>query len=97
VGCKKIIQVDLKSKNFTIVAEETGGIDGLEGTNAGGFLFSDWSGNIHYLSPDMEIEHLLNTAEMNINAADIEFIPELNLILVPTFFDNRVVAYKFSE
>jgi sugar lactone lactonase YvrE len=97
IGCKKIVKADLKSGDMELVNDETGSIDGLEGTNKGGFLFSDWSGNIHYMSPDNKIEHLFNSAEMNINAADIEFIGNKNLILVPTFFDNRVMAYEFVE
>jgi len=37
---------------------------------------------------------LLNTTDTGINAADFEFIPKLNLIIVPTFTDNRVMAYE---
>jgi hypothetical protein len=29
-----------------------------------------------------------------VNAADIEYIPSLKLLLVPTFNDNRVMAYE---
>jgi hypothetical protein len=37
---------------------------------------------------------VLNTREEKINAADIDYILRDNLLLVPTFFDNRVVAYE---
>lgn len=97
IGCKKIVKADLKKGSLELVSDKTGSIDGLEGTKEGGFLFSDWSGNMHYMSPGLEIMHIFNSADMNINAADIEFIPSRNLILVPTFFDNRVMAYTFSE
>jgi hypothetical protein len=30
------------------------------------------------------------------NAADFGFIPEKNMILIPTFFDNKVVSYTAS-
>lgn len=97
IGCKKIVKANLKKGNLELFADGTGSIDGLEGTNGGGFLFSDWSGNMHYMAPDKSIEHIFNSADMNINAADIEFVGSLNLILVPTFFDNRVMGYGFME
>jgi hypothetical protein len=31
------------------------------------------------------------------NTADIEFIEDKDLLLVPTFFDNRVVAYTLEK
>jgi len=97
VGCKKLLKVNLKDTSFEVVSEDTGSIDGLEGTANGGFLYSDWSGNIYYLSPENEIEHLLSSEDKSINAADIEYLPSGNLIFVPTFFDNRVMAYSFTE
>jgi len=39
---------------------------------------------------------LLNTKEQKKNTADIWFIADDQLVLVPTFFDNRVVAYKLQ-
>lgn len=97
IGAKKIVKAGLRNGKMEIIAENTGGIDGLEGTAEGGFLFSDWSGNMHYLTPGGEIEHIFDSSGMNINAADIEYIPSKGLILVPTFFDNRVMGYGFME
>jgi len=97
IGAKKIVKAGLKNGKAEVFAEKTGSIDGLEGTAKGGFLFSDWSGNMHYLSPGGEIEHIFDSSGMNINAADIEYIPSKGLILVPTFFDNRVMGYGFVE
>jgi hypothetical protein len=79
---------------LTTWLEETGGIDGLEATGDGRYVFSDWSGNIFLVGRDKSIEKILGTAEAKINAADIEYIPSKNLLLVPTFFDNRVMAYE---
>lgn len=97
VGCKKIIRVEIATGKIEVISEDTGGIDGLENTGDGGFLFSDWSGNVYYLSLDRKIEKLLDTTPQEINAADIEYIPAKKMLLVPTFFDNRVVAYKLNQ
>jgi hypothetical protein len=97
IGCKKIMKADLMTGKLEFVIGDTGSIDGLESTGDGGFLYSDWTGNVHYVNPKGSIEHLLSTAGMEINAADIEYIPSMKMLLVPTFFDNRVAAYTFDE
>jgi hypothetical protein len=37
---------------------------------------------------------LMDTSARKINAADFEYIPGENLVIVPTFFCNRIVAYQ---
>jgi len=96
VGCKKIVRVSLKDKTITPWLEETGGIDGLEAVGDGRYVFSDWQGNVYLVDKDRKIEKILDTTPAGINAADIEYIPTLNLLLVPTFGDNRVVAYQLK-
>jgi hypothetical protein len=34
------------------------------------------------------------TNEQKIQAADLGFLPHQNIVLIPTFFDNRIVARK---
>ena len=58
------------------------------------YLVSDWQGEIFAINMDGEKKSLLKTKDQNKNTADIWFIKNQNLVLVPTFFDNRVVAYK---
>ena len=53
---------------------------------------------MHYVDPDNNrSQKLLDTKDQKINAADIGYIESQELLLVPTFFDNRVVAYKVSQ
>ena len=85
--------IDLTDKSITILAETGFGIDGVQGDGKGNFLVSDWQGKTAFVSFSGEVTELLNTANSNINSADIEFIPEKKLLLIPTFFDNRVIAY----
>lgn len=97
IGCEKIVLVGLKDKKTLVWLDETGGIDGLEGTGDGRYIFSDWSGNVYVVGADKNIEKLLDTTPAGMNAADIEFIPEKKLLLVPTFGDNRVMAYELRN
>jgi len=40
---------------------------------------------------------LLNTATPGIQTADFTYIPEKKLIIIPTFFNNSIVAYKLNN
>jgi hypothetical protein len=40
---------------------------------------------------------LIDTTNQKINSADIEYIEGKQILLIPTFFDNRVVAYQVEE
>ncbi len=95
-GCKRIVKINVKNKEITEFIGNTGGIDGLEGTGDGQYLFSDWQGNVYLAGSDGSILKLLDTTPLNINAADIEYVPSLKLLLVPTFYDNRVMAYELN-
>ena len=97
IGCKKIVLAGLADKELLTWLEDTGGIDGLEAAGDGRYLFSDWSGNVYMVDTDKKIEKILDTTPAGINAADIEFIPEKRLLLVPTFGDNRIMAYELKN
>jgi len=90
----QIAALDLKAKTFTTVADNTGGIDGLEAVGDGSYIISDWSGKIQIIQSGMPNLTILDTTPLKINAADIEFDPKTKTLYVPTFFDDHVVAYK---
>jgi len=92
-----ILSVDLKSKKIKKIIENTGSIDGLVPYGHGTYLISDWAQNVYLVHPKKERVLVLNTGSENINAADIEYIPKKRLLLVPTFFDNNVRAYKIKN
>ncbi|WP_017730629.1 SMP-30/gluconolactonase/LRE family protein [Nafulsella turpanensis] len=78
-----------------VLAEGIGAGDGIAAVNENAYLVSNWQGEVYYVVEGIEgVEKILDTKEQKINAADIEFVRERDLLLVPTFFDNRVVAYK---
>ncbi len=94
-GDRTIKSVRLSDKTVTVFAEvrETM-IDGLRPDAKGNYIITDWNGRVTLVLATGESSLLLDTTSSKINAADIEYIPEKHLLLVPTFFDNRVVAYK---
>jgi hypothetical protein len=94
IGCNKLVLVPLVGGSPEEWLSGTGSIDGLEGTGDGRFLFSDWQGNIYIVGTDKKIVKLLDLTTEQKNAADIEFIPSMKLLLIPTFGANTVAAYK---
>ena len=96
-GDGAIKAVDVRSKKIRVVANVGHGIDGLIRLQNGDFIISDWSGKIEYVTKEGKVTVLLNTTDKKINAADLGFVPEQSLVLVPTFFDNRVTAYRLKK
>lgn len=95
IGTKNgIYTVRIEDKRLWHVIGDTGGIDGLEADGNGNYIISDWVGKIQLVNPEKNPITLLNTGDEGINAADIEYIIDRELLLVPTFGDNRVVAYQ---
>lgn len=96
IGDKSIFEVDITTKNVKEIILDAGGVDGLEKTNDDEFVFSNWPGRV-FLHRDGKNIKLLDTTDKEINTADLDFAKELNLVLVPTFFNNRIVAYKILD
>ena len=96
-GSGEFLSIDKNSMSRETIASGIGHGDGLTSTGINNtYLVSDWSGEVFLITDNNKIS-LLDTKEKNINSADIEFIPSQKLLLVPTFNDNRVVAYKLTE
>ncbi len=94
-GTKKgIFSIRMEDKRLWQLITEIGGIDGLEADGKGNYIISDWKGKIQLVNVEDDPVVLSNTSNTGVNAADIEFISSKNLLLVPTFSDNRVVAYE---
>lgn len=96
-GDARIKAVRLSDKTVTIFADvREAMIDGLRPDGKGNYIISDWNGRTVLVLATGESKLLLDTTASKINSADIEYIPEKQLLLIPTFFDNRVVAYKLQ-
>ncbi|MEX0324383.1 MAG: SMP-30/gluconolactonase/LRE family protein [Puniceicoccaceae bacterium] len=93
VGDGELLKVNPRSKSVRSVGNADSRIDGLEPLKDRSFLVSNFLGRISWISAAGELEVLQDTEAEKINAADFEFIEELGLLIVPTFFDNRLVAY----
>lgn len=96
VGGNSVYEVDIATKESVTLVENTGGIDGIDRDKKGRIIYSNWAGRIFILNEGSPVQ-LIDTSDKNINSADIDYAFKPDLVLVPTFFDNRVVAYRIED
>ncbi len=71
--------------------------DGIARVGQTDYFVSNWHGEIWFIDFKGEKIKVLDTKAAKVNSADIEHINSLNILLIPTFFDNRVVAYEIKK
>ncbi len=83
------------NKNSEFINEQVTGGDGLVIIDDSTYIASRWQGEIYLIQNGKE-HLLLDTKAAESNTADIDYIADEGLVLVPTFMKNRVVAYKLD-
>lgn len=89
----KLLSIDTKTKSISVLGSNVGYLDGLLKIGKSTFITSNWGGTIQMLVIGKAPEKLL---ESKMHAADLEYIPSKHLLLVPTFTENKLVAYKLK-
>jgi hypothetical protein len=90
------ISINQKTKEIKVLNKNVGYLDGIEEIAEGKFVTSDWKGNVQLIEVGKGVEKLMDTTPVKINAADVGYIADKKLLLVPTFTDNKVIAYKLK-
>lgn len=80
---------------FEIINDVVTGGDGLVIIDDNTFIASRWKGEVYLIQDGVETL-IIDTQADESNTADIDFIPEDNIILVPTFLKNKVTAYELT-
>jgi len=79
-----------------VVSLGAGVIDGIRLlADDGTLIVSHWEGQLYIISPDGSVVEIADTIGEH-NMADFEYIREQNLLIVPTFLGNKVVAYRID-
>lgn len=99
MGSSDLKSLDPATGEATILATGLGAGDGVEFTGIENlYLVSDWNGEVFLVNTaEKSSQSLLKTKDQKINSADIGMNPDEQVVYVPTFFDNRVVAYKLEK
>ena len=97
MASSELRSINLVSRKIKTVTDNIGSAHGIMATGKGDYIISNWQGELYYLQANGTKIKILDTKRHNINAADIEYIKEEKLLLVPTFFDNRIMAYRLDQ
>lgn len=97
-GSNDYASADMRTKEKVLLTENINHADGIAFTGIPGYYFvSDWNGEIFIINPDYSKVSVLNSIEQGSNTADLAYNQDLNLLVVPTFYRNCLVAYKLEE
>jgi sugar lactone lactonase YvrE len=91
-----LFAVDIASREITqVTTQGIGTPDGFESDGRGGYIVADvGGGRIFHVSATGEARQI---RQLDRQPADISFVPERNLLLVPHLGLNRVSAYDLSD
>ncbi len=90
----RIITIDPLNARRRVFAKLHFTPDGLKYHNDSTFIASDFLGNIFAVT-QKECRLLVNARE-GVNAADFEYLPQQNILIVPTFFNNTIDIYQIG-
>lgn len=92
---KEIRRVNKTTGEYKVIATNING-DGIEHSGIQDYyIVTEWEGRMHLINNDT-IQTVLDSSKEKINSADIGYHLDKKIIYVPTFFDNRVVAYTLN-
>jgi sugar lactone lactonase YvrE len=88
--------VDINTKTMMTIADSMAVTDGIVPEGKGNYFVSDWNGQVFHVDASGVKRQLLDTRTDKINAADIEYVAKKKLLIVPTFYKNKLVAYRWE-
>jgi sugar lactone lactonase YvrE len=71
-------------------------VDGICPDGQGGLVLSAFEGLVFHRSADGQMSEILNLTASGSKSADLMFIPEQNLLVVPGLYDNRLTGYRWA-
>lgn len=102
VGCSgnsAIIKINIISREVTQIVKIADGsvMDGLQVIENGTVIFSDYAGHLFCLQPGGEPVEIINTVSTQVKIADFEYMPTLNLLVIPGLYSNILVCYSLGN
>jgi sugar lactone lactonase YvrE len=90
--------VDLATGDVSTIAHMGPGIiDGIASDSHGNYIVSHWEGRVYRISPAGGKVKLLDVTGPLENCADLDFVPETGLLVIPGFTGNTVRAYSVRD
>ncbi len=96
-GCIRSVSLADKESETLVCLGEGSLMDGVRGDGRGNYIVSDFRGRAFLVAPSGEKTELLNTTARGILCADLEYVPERNLLVIPTLNNNLLAAYEYKR
>ncbi|EDY83455.1 SMP-30/Gluconolaconase/LRE-like region family [Verrucomicrobiia bacterium DG1235] len=94
-GLAAVKSIDVSDGSIETVTTLAGGIlDGIRSFSDGTLIVSQWEGGIFLVGMDGALSRLLVSPGTKMNVADFEFVREKGLLVVPTFYGNKLIGYR---
>ena len=93
----KFYEIPWGTMEAKLIADNMGHGDGIAPIGDGGYICTNWKGAINLVSAKGEVTELQNTIALGQNSADCDFCIDEQILYVPTFFENKVKAYKLTK
>jgi hypothetical protein len=92
---KDLLSINFETKKIKKFIGNTGMIDGIALNGKGNFIISNFLGKVQIINNNQIIK-LLDLTKDKKNAADLYYIIDKNILLIPTFNGNSVISYSFD-
>lgn len=86
---------DVANDKLEMISTEASIGDGIVKLASGDYVVSRWKGEMFYVKTDGTTYKIHDSVD-EMNTADIGLIAAENLVLVPTFYRNKIVAYELG-
>ena len=97
MGTGIIYKVDYQTKEFSEFSSGIKNCDGIVPDGENGFFVSGaWQGECYHINSSGEKSLILNLGEEKTIVADIDYVPEKQMLLVPTLH-KTLMAYKWNK
>ncbi len=92
----RLLSFDLKTRKVTPITDTPeGNLDGLEQDGKGGYFVSDWvAGKIFHITDKGAVTPVMSLPK---GTADLAYLPDKKLLILPRMLEHKVTAYDFSE
>ncbi len=95
-GCLKYADLETKAISTLVCVGEGSIMDGVTSDGSGNYIVSDFNGRVFRVTPTSEKTELLNYTASGTNFADLTYIPEKSLLIIPGLYSNLITAFKLT-
>ena len=95
-GSLKAISLTDKTISDFVVLGNGANPDGISPDGKGNYIVSDFNGRVFFITGAGEKTEILNTSVSESHCADLVYIADKGLIIIPSLYENNLTAYRLE-